>query len=159
MNKIDFLEKNLSRQLKWIQSADTRIALVLPLSTAMLGALSVLSPEVDKWSNLSAISVSFAVLFLSLSIIFSAIASFPRTNGPKSSLIYFVGISDNDTSQYKEAVNEIDEEKYQNDLASQCHVNAQVAIIKYSWVKRSMGCLFLSSFPWAIAVFLLYNTK
>jgi len=159
MNKIDYLEKCLSRQLHWIQSADARIALILPVATAMLGALSILMPVAEKWCISSAIFSSFTIFFLVLSIIFTAIASFPRTNGPKGSLIYFSGINNKETSQYKQAITQLDEENYMNDLVSQCHVNAQIAHNKFTWVKRAMSCLFISSLPWAVSIFLLYNLR
>ena len=157
MNKVDHLEKSLSRQLHWIQSADARIALILPVATAMLGSISLLIPDPDKWCISSAIFSSFTVFFLVLSIIFTSIASFPRTNGPKGSLIYFSGIQNREISQYQQAINDLNEENYINDLLGQCYVNSQIAHTKFTWVKRAMSCLFLSSLPWAISVYLLYN--
>lgn len=153
---IVWTEVELARLLEWIRVGETRLALVLPLSTAMLGALAVLAPTASKWTVVSGIAASFAMFFLVLSIIFSACASFPRTTGPKGSLIYFGEISNRNLEQYKNAVNSMTAESYLEDLICQCHRNAQIAERKYTWVQRSMTCLFLAALPWFIALFILY---
>ncbi len=157
MERTQFLEVNLSRQLEWIRAADTRIALVLPLATTMLGVLAILSPKPTAWPFLAAIASSFAAFFLVMSLTFSAFAAFPRTKGPKGSLIYFDGIISRDVGQYANDVSEIDEATYFQDLASQVHVNAQIAGRKFFWVTRSMACLFISALPWLIGVYELYR--
>ena len=159
MDKIDYLEKELSRILSWIQVADSRIALVLPLSTGMLGAIAVLAPAIKLWSASSAIASSFAIFFLVLSLVFCAFASFPRIDGPKGSVIFFGGIVTRELEQFKSSVKSLDEEMYSDDLISQCHINAQIANIKFTWVRRAMGSLFISFLPWAISVFLLYSMR
>lgn len=156
---IDILEKKLNRLLLWIQSVETRMSWVLPLSTAMLGALAVLAPTYTKWAILPAIMSAFAVLFLALSITFSALSSFPRTTGPKGSLIYFGGIVSRELEQYSKAINDLTKEEYIKDLTWQCHRNAQVAERKFTWIQRALGCLFLSAAPWAISIYLLYSIR
>lgn len=159
MNSIEVLENELDRLLQWVRAAESRLTLVLPLSTAMLGALAVSIPTAFSWSTVPAIAVSFAVFFLVLSIVFSALATFPQTSGPKGSLIYFGGIDSLEREQFIEAVKGVSEEQYIEDLASQCHRNGQIATKKYAWVQKSMGALFLSAGPWAIALFSLYVSE
>ena len=156
---IELLETELARLLEWVRAAESRLAFILPLSTVMLGALAVLAPRISSWSVYSAIVSSFAVFFLVFSIIFAAIASFPRTIGPKGSLIYFGGIVALDLEQFSSAIDSLTRDKYESDLIKQCHRNAQIAQRKYTWVQRSMACLFISSAPWAISLFLLYSNK
>jgi hypothetical protein len=117
---VDMMEKELSRLLEWIRSADSRLKIVLPLSTAMLGALSLLAPPASQWTVLASITTSFASLFLTLSIAFAALASFPRTAGPKGSLIFFGGIITKDLVQYNVAVREMNMDQYLDDLISVC---------------------------------------
>ncbi|MEW8330239.1 MAG: Pycsar system effector family protein [Candidatus Thiodiazotropha sp.] len=157
--QIDLLEKELNRLLLWIQSVETRMSWVLPLSTAMLGAMAILAPTFTKWTIFPAIVTVFAVLLLALSIVFSALSSFPRTTGPKGSLIYFGGIVSKELEQYSKAVNDLTKEEYIEDLIRQCHRNAQVAERKYTWIQRALGCLFLGAAPWVISVYLLYSIK
>ena len=159
MNKVDYLEKELARLLVWVQAADTRISLVLPLTTVMLGALAVLAPAMDRWNIFSALTTSFATLFLVLSISCLVFASFPRTEGPKGSMIFFSGINDKDIEQFRESVNSFDENGYIKDLTNQCHINAQIADAKFIWIKRSLIFLFVSSAPWFLSIYLLYRMK
>lgn len=159
MNKVDYLEKELSRLLEWVQAADTRVSLVLPLTTLMLSALAVLSPPIDKWTILSALTTSFSTLTLVASIGCLAFASFPRTKGIKGSMIFFSGIKDKDIKQFRDSVNAFDEKSYIDDLISQCHINAQIADAKFLWVKRSLVFLFLSSAPWILSINLLYGIR
>jgi hypothetical protein len=159
VDKTDYLEKELSRLLSWIKSADSRLTLILPLTTAMLGTLAILVPKISDWSIASAIFTSFAVFFLFLSLIFSACASFPRTIGPKGSLIYFSGINAHDLTQYSNSIKEYDAEKYMNDLINQCHINAKIAETKFKWIQRSMICLFISAIPWALSIYILLQCE
>lgn len=159
MNKIDYLEKELLRLLAWIQAADTRIVFVLPLSTAMLGMLAALAPKIGGWEILSVLMVSFSIIFLVISISCLAFATFPRTDGPKGSMIFFTGISSKNSQQFREEVESFTEDKYIQDLSDQCHINAIIAETKFTWIKRSLIFLFLSSPPWFISVYLLYGIK
>ena len=152
-------EVELDRLLGWARAAESRLALVLPLSTAMLGALAVLAPPASKWTVAGGIAVSFAAVLLLVSIAFAACASFPRTTGPKGSLIYFGGITTRELPQYEAAVKSLTPEAYLTDLINQCHRNAQIAECKYAWVQRSMACLFISALPWGLSLFILYSVK
>lgn len=157
MKKFEFLEDNLARQLLWIQAADGRIALLLPLNTAMLGVLAVLAPAYDYWTVFSAVSSSFAAALLVLSVVFTALAAFPRTEGPKGSLVFFSGIVAREEDQFSAAIESLDDDVYLRDLTSQVYVNAKIASQKFSWVRRAMVCLFLSSIPWTLAIYSLYQ--
>ena len=158
-SRIAWAEAELARLLEWVRAAESRLALVLPLSTAMLGALAVFAPAASKWTVASGVTASFAATLLVLSIIFAACASFPRTTGPKGSLIYFGGITVRDLKHYENAVKTMTAESYMEDLIRQCHRNAQIAERKYAWVQRSMACLLLAALPWFCALFTLYSSK
>jgi len=156
MNKTELLQETLTRQLNWIAAADSRIGLILPLSTVMLSVLAALSPDADSWTIFPAITSAIAAILLFSSIICAAIGSFPRTSGPKGSVVYFGGIVTRDTKQYSAAINDLSEEELQEDLANQCHRNAQIAEHKFSWVKKGMIALFISIIPWVLSVYSLY---
>lgn len=156
-SKVYGAELELERLLSWVKAAESRLALVLPVSTAMLGALAVLVPPPSKWTMAGGIAAAFAVFFLLLSIAFAACASFPRTSGPKGSLLFFGGIAAKGLDQYKAAVRSITSDEYLDDLLTQCHRNAQIAERKYAWVQRSMACLFLAALPWGLSLFILYS--
>ena len=155
--RIIVLESSLERHLSWAQSAEMRLAWGLPVSTAMLGAIAVLSPKAASWTVPMGITSSFAVTFLLLSILFFALSSFPRTSGPKGSLLYFGGISSKEESQYHNDMTNLTKQEYFEDLVSQCYRNAQVVQKKYSWLQRAFTCLFISSVPWVLSIYLLYS--
>jgi len=153
------LQYILDKQLGWIAAADSRLSLVLPLSTAMLGALAVYATKPVAWTLLAGIPAAFAIFFLCLSIIFCACASFPRTTGTKGSLVFFEGIISRDLSQFRSAVKAIQKGELLDDLIEQCHINAQVASTKFMWVKRGMASILAAMLPWAFAVYQFYGMK
>jgi hypothetical protein len=159
LTRITWAESTLSRLLGWIGAAESRLNLVLPLSTAMLGVLAVLAPTFSQWTVFSAIAASFAALLLVLSLVFAACVSFPRTSGPKGSLIYFDGITGKEVEQYDAEFKSLVAEEYLEDLIRQCHRNAQIAKRKFAWAQRSMACLLLGSLPWVVAIHALYSSK
>lgn len=158
-SRIAWVESELSRLLEWVRAAESRLTLVLTLTTAMLGALAVLAPSAYNWTVVTAIIASLAAFLLVLSIVFAACAFFPRTTGPKGSLIYFGGITERSLKQYENEIKLMTVESYMKDLIRQCYRNAQIAERKYIWIQRSMACLFLAAFPWIAALFTLYSNK
>jgi hypothetical protein len=60
-------ESELYHLLGWVRAVETRLALVLSLSTAMLGILAVLAPPASKWIG-GGIAVALAIFFLLPSI-------------------------------------------------------------------------------------------
>lgn len=157
MLDIKQLEYILDKQLGWIAAADTRLSLILLISTAMLGSMAVHAPKPSSWTILMAIPTSFAIFFLCLSIIFSACASFPRTSGTKGSLIFFDGINSRDINQFISAITSAQESDFREDLIRQCHINAQIALSKFIWVKRGLSSLFFAMPPWALSIYALYG--
>lgn len=157
-NKISFLEGNLSRQLAWISAADSKGSFIFALDTAMLGILAAVIPKSGTaWEIAPAIVASFSAIFGLASVLFLCFSSFPRTDGPKKSLIFFGGIAQRDGKQFTEAVSLLNHESYLADLSTQCHRNAEIAHSKFIWIRRALISLYLSVVPWAIAIFLLYN--
>lgn len=154
---ISFLEKELERLLDWVRAAESRLALTLPLGTAMLGALAVMAPAAADWKPWEAVFVVLAALGLLVCLVACWCATFPRTDGPKGSLIYFGTIADKDSDQYAAAARALTADGYINDLAEQCHRNAQIARKKHACIKVAMGSLLIASVFWAIALYLLYS--
>lgn len=161
MNDIDriaFLEGNITRQLGWISAADSKASLVFAINTAMLGVLAAVSPKTgNNWALAQAIFAAFAAAFSLAALLFLCIVTFPRTKGPMGSLVYFGGIAQRDATQFYNAVSELTVESYMKDLVAQCHRNAVIAGRKFVWVQRALVSLYLSVLPWGIAILLLYN--
>ncbi len=154
---VPILETNLSGQLHWISSADRKAAFAFTLTTAMLGLLAAIAPRtMHAWTIAPAIFASFAGALGVAALLFVSLASFPRTEGPKGSLVYCGGIAQRTAEQFKDAVCALSIEAYVADLAAQCHRNAEIAAGKFLWIQRALLCLYLSVPPWALAVWLLY---
>jgi hypothetical protein len=156
--RVRFLEANLGRQLAWIGAADSRSAFIFAVDTAMLGLLAAVAPrQAASWGVAPAVFASFATVFVLASLLFITFASFPRVEGPRGSLVFFRGITQRTTQQFKDAVAALSDESYADDLVNQCYRNAEIASRKFSWVQRSLICLYLAVPPWGLAIYLLYN--
>jgi len=156
--RIDFLEKNLSRQLVWISAADSKASFVFAITTAMLGVLVVLMPKAfNGWTLAAIMFASVAATFELITLLFLSIATFPRTKGPMGSLIYCGGITQIDDTQFKDTVCKLSRGSYIDDLCLQCHRNAEIASRKFLWVQRALIALYLSVIPWTFALYLLYS--
>jgi hypothetical protein len=156
--RIRLLEGNLDRQLAWIRAADGRSALAFALNTGMLGVLAAVSPkQATAWNLAPAIFAAFAVTLALASLACVAFVSFPRVKGPRGSIVFFGGIAQRTAGQFKEAITALSDGSYIDDLANQCHRNAEIATAKFYWVQRAFGGLFLAVPFWCLAVFLLYN--
>jgi len=156
MDKAKTLEKILELQLGWVRAADTRLSLVIPLATAMLTALAALSPMPTEWTACTAIIFALTSIFLILSIVFSSLAFFPRTEGPEGSYVFFGGIASRKREEYLKVISELTEEDYISDLSSQCHRNAEIAGIKYGWAQKAIASLLVAILPWLFTVYSLY---
>lgn len=155
--RIEFLETELARLLNWIQSSENRLSLIIPLTTAMLSGLFILAPSYDSWTILQGVLIVLSALLLLITIVCAVISSFPRTDGPKGSLIYFGGISALERQQYLNAISKLTIDDFIKDLSAQCYVNALIASKKFAWVQRSLGFMFAATIPWLIAITDLYR--
>lgn len=159
MDRIEALESILSRQLGWIAASDAKGKFLFPVAAAMLGLLAALAPEKGCWTTATVIFTSAAGLLLASSIVFCAFAAFPRTDGPHRSNIYCGGIASRSADAYTAEMKNLSEDAYITDLASQCHVNAEIASAKFGWIQWALGAVFLAVSPWVLSVYFLYNLK
>lgn len=104
-------------------------------------------------------TASVAGLLLLCSIAALAGATFPRTRGPKRSLLYFGGITSYDSEAYLQQLLAESTDQYLADLARQCHRNAEIAAAKFHLLRLALFALFCSVVPWLIAVAGLYACR
>jgi hypothetical protein len=148
------LERNLERQIEAIRAADTKIVLLVPTATAMIGVLAALLRD----SGLAPLSMAYVVLAtlpIVTSYAFMAMAVIPRLRGPGQSLLYFGGISTRSLDAYRDTMLGLGTEGYLSDLAEQCHVTAGIARSKHRHVRHAYLAFFLALPFWAFAVYLL----
>jgi hypothetical protein len=158
-DKIPFLEKTLARLLEWIRAADAKIPPVLAITTSMLAVMAALLPKDSECNAVLAVAGTAAILLLFNCLLFLFLASFPRTQGPVGSILYFEGIKKHDPDSYFRVVGQLTDEEYSIDLAKQCHRNAEIAGSKYWHLKIAMTSLFLSVLPWLVFVFIRYKER
>lgn len=153
----EILEKTLERMLYWIAAADNKVAPVLAIDTAMLGIVAAIAPKPGAWNAAAVVTtaIALALLFSSLGLLFYA--SFPRTHGPKGSLVFFGGITERERSVFVAQITNIDISRYCDDLAAQCYRNAEIAGLKYRYVRLAMTALVAAIIPWMLSVYFLYG--
>ena len=157
--KLSILEANLSRQLQWIGSADSKSNFIFTISIAMLGLLAAVAPaNVAAWSFFPALFSVATITLVSGAVFCAAHTVFPRTDGPVSSLIYCGSIADCGIKDFRDRINALQSAEYIDDLTVQCFRNASIANEKFRWVKRGMSFLYASALPWALATWLLYQS-
>lgn len=145
----------LDKQLGWIAAADAKIAVIVALDTAVFAALATAyaaTKNPTAWASLASLATG-ALLVIALAC--AAISLFPRTDGPKQSLIFFGPVATEAYSDYIAALSDATLDKLHEDIAAQIHRNAEIAMLKHTWVRKSMRWSFLASAPWVIAIYLL----
>ena len=157
-DRVQFLETNLARQISWVSAADSKSSFIFTLAVAMLGLLAAVAPkDASGWTIGSAVFAALAGSLELASLLMLSFASFPRTGGPKGSLLYFGGIAKRERGQFKDAACDLGDEAYVEDLCAQCHRNAEIADTKFTWAQRALLMLYLSVVPWGLAIYLLYS--
>ena len=154
--EIDLVDRILSRNLSWISAADSKVAPILAIDTAMLGVLAALVPSAESWRALPAVLAGISALLLCGSVVSLVAATFPRLSGPKASMIFFGGISSFEREQYVTQLLGAQSADLAKDIAQQCHRNAEIAATKYWCLKSAMMLLFGALPFWVAAVSLLY---
>ena len=153
--RVRIQERTLDRQVEWVRSADSKVPILLGMSTTMLGVLSALVPKLSILTCLQFAWFWTGVSTLLVVHVCCACVLLPRTKYFEDSLVYFVTIAGRTRSQYVNDEQSRSEWEYLRDLLSQSHRNAEIACIKYKWVRRGFRWLSVSLIPWCISVYLL----
>ncbi len=150
-------ERILDLQLDWIRAIDAKMPILMAFATAMLAVLAAVTPEQEKISAATCAWVAVGGAALVTSLIFCAAATFPQTEGPRGSLIYFGGIGSMGPAEYGAAVASRSDEQHLADLVAQCHRNACIALGKYAHTRRAFIALFAGLAPWLWSIYRLYQ--
>ncbi|MCE7915733.1 MAG: hypothetical protein DYH15_13965 [Nitrosomonas sp. PRO4] len=156
---LDLLDRILSKQLSWIATVDTKGTLLFAIESAMLAVLAAIVPSVEQWTIAAAVSSSIALISLLASIVFVAFAAFPNLNGARGSAVFFGGIAATDENQYVKKLAQGITNDLLEDFARQCHRNAEIANIKFEYIKKSAISTFLALPFWLISIWLFYTFK
>jgi Family of unknown function (DUF5706) len=144
----------LERNLHWIATSEVKIGVVIAIDTGMLGAMAAAlsGPHAVGHEEMSHISTFIATCMIFVSLYCAAMCVLPRTRGPDSSFIFFAKIAAKSPAQFKADFDIADGAALLKDCLDQVHRNAEIALAKFKWVRRSMIWCFGSVFPWALAL-------
>ena len=157
--RTEILEAMLAKQLGWIAAADAKTGFIFAVATAMLGVLASAAPAYGEWTAFGVTLTTIATMLLFASLLCIVLAIFPRTFGPKLSVIFFGGIAGRTLDDYRSDMQTLSDEAYEEDLIQQCHINASIAATKYRWVKHGSVLLATSLPPWVAAAYILFRDK
>lgn len=143
----------LERNLAWIAAADAKVAIIVTINTAMLGGLAGTFGWTDAHRTCWAYLAGVVALMLSGAGVFcAAMAMFPRTNGPKQSLLFSVPVAGMSLPDYQAALKDRADDQLLEDWAAQVHRNAEIAKSKFEWVRLAMIWSFLGVPAWVVAI-------
>lgn len=154
-----FLDTILSKNISWINVADTKAGFVFLMSTSMAGVLAALMPTFSAMTCLMLWGTAISFFLLGASVLFLFFVNFPHLNGALKSLIFFGGISTVKADKYIEKVLNGTTQEILEDMAFQCHRTAQIASYKFKYLKISFQFLFAAILPWILTIILFYQTK
>ena len=143
----------LERNLAWIAAADAKVAIIITINVAMLGGLAGTFGSTDAhrtfWTYLACM---MAVILSGSGVFCASMAMFPRTGGPKQSLLFSVPVAGMSLPDYQAALKERSSEQLLDDWAGQVHRNAEIAKSKFKWVRVAMIWSFLGVPAWVVAI-------
>jgi Family of unknown function (DUF5706) len=154
LDRIDVLEKNLSRQIEAIRASDVKITFLVPTMTGMLGFLAASvsrapsSGSAGLYGLLGTVPLILAYVFLALTVI-------PRMKADSRSKVFFGGIARESPDAYAAAMARLGSTEYLAELARECHTTAKIARSKYRHVRNAYLAFFVSLPFWATSIFLL----
>ncbi len=155
--RYEIIDGILSRQVGWISAADSKVAPVFAIDTAMLSVIAAIIPPSKSWTVIMVVVTCLAAIALLGSIIFLVGVTFPRMGDPKEqSLIFFGGIACYEEDECIELLSRGLTVGLLEDAARQVHINATIARKKYQYVKWAMRFLFCGMPFWLWSIFMLY---
>lgn len=153
--QIRIAEQALSRQIEWIKSVEAKLGIVVAINIAMLGTLAARVPAMPENWWLVGIFVFLGSGSLLASLVFCALAICPRVKSPNLSILFFGSISAHSSEEYTKRFETLDETEYLADLLKQVHRNAEIASIKFGFIKVATWCLLGGILPWLCSLYIM----
>ncbi|MEL6641883.1 MAG: Pycsar system effector family protein [Pseudomonadota bacterium] len=152
MDEVNHLKWVLERQINWISSADSKLAILGPVPLAMLAI---------SWANSSLLiyNISWAdapllvsTVVLCVGLFFTKAALTPRLSGPVESNIFFGRIAAKTSQDYVKHMTNQSDASLVDDLLMQIHRNACIASIKHRNISKSIFWLVVGIPIWLLSV-------
>ena len=147
-NQKFLLEKNLSRFDTYINAVNTKAAFLVTFNTFVLGTL--LLGQRNILSSFSNVKLScWAVLFficclisitVAITLSMLAVNPFLRSGNQGDSyktILFFKSVSNMNLDEYKDRVQQLDNDQLLNDLTCQTHVLAKGATQKFNAIQKA----------------------
>lgn len=151
--QLEIAERRLDRLLDWVGRSDTKFSVVLGVDAGMLGFLATSVPtSAAPIGPLAVAAVSVALLVASLVFVYRG--TYPRTEGPDGSLVYFGSIAREDFEDLRTRFRACSSDDHLDDVLEQVHRNSEIVDRKFTELRRAYGCLLLAVVPWAVTLFL-----
>lgn len=152
--RLDFAKWVLERNLSWIAQAEVKVGVIVTIDMAMLGGLAAAFSTLKPGDRTTSVCLAtlIAAVPIAIAIICAGISIHPRVGGPLHSFLFFGRIAQMDKVDYSSKFRQASEGELLNDLTAQIHRNAEIAVSKFAWVKRSMYWSFISVLPWISSI-------
>ncbi len=157
------LESNLNRVHEWIKTADQKVSIFLGFQGVVL---SILFPQaftwfIHSWKLLPIMLNSILLLgivIVAYSIYKSAMAIIPRLNKKdrKISLTYFGDIANMNPSEFKQAIVQLNETEYCDELIEQIHISSTIAQKKHIEFRKAL-ILFMVGISLCTLTYLIFR--
>lgn len=142
MDNLKFIHNTINY---WIEKADNKANIILGLKVFILGYFLSIFKTFDLNKSLTAVGLSFYVIFSLLSFYFILSVVYPKlATGESPSLIYFKHIADKYRANKKQGIKDLsalDDKAMQKDISGQIIALSVVADSKYKKIRS--GVLFL----------------
>jgi hypothetical protein len=153
-DRLKYSQWILERNLQWIAASDVKTAVIVAVSTGMLGALASAfgtTPLANHscWANAS---TAIASVCLGFAIICATMTVLPRIGGSQNSFIFAGAIANLPASRYATEFGNATDEELLADCLAQIHRNADIARQKFSWVRAGITSGLIAVFPWILAL-------
>jgi len=147
----------LERNLAWIAAAEVKVGVIVAIDTAMLGGLATAFGASDAtartvWACLWITSAAGTAVG---GVLCAAIAILPRVSGPLRSLLFCGRVAELNREDYAIKFRGVTDTELLDDWVAQIHRNAEIAVMKFAWVRRSLWFSFISVLPWVAAMAML----
>jgi hypothetical protein len=142
----------LERQLAWIAAAEIKVAVIVAVNTALLGGLAALYGAHKSHSHWAILFAASCVLASTAAIYCGAMAVLPRIDDPHTSLLFFGNIIGMTAPDYVLAFISASDTHLLNDFLRQVHRNAEIAAMKYAWVRHATLWSMASAPGWIASV-------
>lgn len=164
LKRIGLAENNLERVNMWIANSDSKIGIALAFQAILPGFLSTKGKEIKTIITLQSFDFIHFLLYLSLAlfvlsiiraIYYSFKALFPDIATRESSLFFFGSIVNQGLQKFKKDFSKLSDVETEEDLNNQVFINSQIAVLKFSNIKRGIISTFYASILWLAILILI----